>query len=205
MADPLSVETMEDCMRSVLSIPQSPDVNGLRVPAGKVQEFVGRDGHVSFQESNSFHHPKAVSEWQSYIKDLPHQFNKIQLVLSFLYIWIPFGLTISSFCGNWDLPFLYHRHTQPLGQLPSRPDQASPAHLAHLSMDLASNVFTFSCIYLASTVNNIGLMAPSSPPNVNMAALYIDVTSPKLALPDINADCVSKTARLCRADSRATS
>jgi hypothetical protein len=37
-----------------------------------VQEFVGCDRNFSFQESNSIHHPKAVSEWQSYIKDLPH-------------------------------------------------------------------------------------------------------------------------------------
>jgi hypothetical protein len=188
MPAPLSVETMEDDLCGVLSIPQTSDIDGLCVPASTVQEFVGRDGHVSLQESNSIHRPKAVCEWQSYIRHLPHHLNKIQLILSFLYIWIPFGLTISSFCGNFafvvavtrfrpqDLPFLYHRHTQPLGKLPSRLDQAGPAHPAHLSVDLASKVFVSSCIYLRGAVKLWNIPSKPSRPMVT-SPLYITMTS----------------------------
>jgi hypothetical protein len=52
MPGSLSVETMEDCMCSVLSIPPSLDNDGLCVPASQVHVFVGRDGDVSFQVSN---------------------------------------------------------------------------------------------------------------------------------------------------------
>jgi hypothetical protein len=77
---PLSVETMEDCLRSVLSISQSSEIDGLCVPASQVHVFVGRGGNFSSQESNSFQHPKGVGHWESYIKHHRRHLNPIHLI-----------------------------------------------------------------------------------------------------------------------------